>query len=522
MDPGSFPHFTDGDVKITVRPDIYHLQSPVIQNRSGYLRQLLQGRRVPFRLSKGQCNAPSIRVNLNLVGSSVHKYGMLEIQGYDDSFHGSDEMSPCSFPVWPQRTRHIWSNIFKIFYNLPPVLDDDGYDSILGNCQALVELGEELHSSDVVSRAIQTTLFGFDQQLYQLIAQDPASWVKLAVRIQSAPIFQESMIHLVGKWGLIEEKERESLPKTIRDLCNQKLHDLNAIKITIERQIVNHVPRPRSDSVRSRETNNVFVWMALTFYQQWLCQSFVESRNYRAPDGGATFYRAIAAGGDAYLNKLDQDISQFPAPEGSNDSNKGLKELERNLNELKKGIKGFVSDLLVNQAKYDPEILGELPYLTCCKVDEGQMPQAGVIEMDCQLQGVCSMNMSNNFADNNLQDTFLPGPMLNSVQFPTNLIESHDPTSDLLMMTGIQNNPTLDAFNTFTPQNMDSLIWCNSMDFAGTNPDDLIPAVLGMNDDLHQGQCNQDNNLGSMDMFTVSPITETDRHTQKDGDMAFI
>ncbi|KAL5343506.1 hypothetical protein BJX70DRAFT_171627 [Aspergillus crustosus] len=326
--------------------------------------------------SKGHRYAPLPRINLNLVGPTVHRYGMLEIQGYDDSLYVSDDMSPCSFPVWPQRTRQIWSNMLKIFDDLPPILDDGGYDSILDSCQALVELGEELQASDVVSNAIQTTLITFDQQLHRLIAQGPVSWVKLAVRIQIAPISKESMIHLVGKWGLLEGNERETLPKGIRDLCRQKLDDLNENKIAIEHQIVNHVPHPRTGSVHRRESNNVFIWMALTFYQQWLCQSFVESRNYRAPDGEATYYRAIAAGGDAYLTKLDEDFAQISAPESRSGSSKGLKELERNLNELKRGIKDFVSDLLVNTAKYDPDILGELPYLTCCMMNEEQMPES--------------------------------------------------------------------------------------------------------------------------------------------------
>ncbi|KAL4877485.1 hypothetical protein BJY04DRAFT_127555 [Aspergillus karnatakaensis] len=524
MDHGFFPQFTDGAVTITVRPDIYHLQSSVLKNCSEYLRQLLQGHPASAIPLRGKLR----HVNLNLVGSSVHRYGMLEVQGYEDSLYGSEGLSPCSFPVWPPAIRHLWSNVMKIFSNIHPVLDNNGYDSILGNCQALIQLGEELHSSEVISRTIRETLIGFDQQLYRLIAEDPVSWIVLGVRIQSVAVFQESMIHLVGKWGLLEQIEREALPRSIRILCEQKLYDLNATKIAVEERIVNHIPRPRFDRAGYRETNNVFVWMALTFYQQWLCQSFLESRNYRAPDGGAAFYRAIAAGGDAYLSKIDQEIARFPTVNTSGTSTKGLKELEKNLNELKKGTKGLVSELLVNQAKYDPDILGELPYLTCCKFDDVQMPLPETQAMSYQIEGMSNLDLSmtGNIPNDISQDTLYPVPMLNGIESEKGMMYAHNPSTDSLVIPGIQNDPSLNAFNTYNMHNLDPFTWGNSVDFRNPHAEALIPIMPEITKDFYQSQYNQDNYPGGMDIFSVSPITESDgptqddMHMQSDGNMA--
>ncbi|KAL4788647.1 hypothetical protein BJX76DRAFT_315315 [Aspergillus varians] len=442
----------------------------------------------------------------------------------------------CSFPVWPQKARNVWSNIFRIFYNLPPILDTDGHGSILENSQALVEKAEELQSTDIASCAIHTTLLSFDQELYRSIAQDPTSWVKLAVRIQSAPIFQESMIHLVGKWGFLEVKDRESLPKNIRTLCNRKIHDLDVIKKSVELQIVTHLPCPRSDSARYRETNNVFGWMALTFYQQWLCESFAESRNRHAPDGGAAFYRAIAAG-------VNPDIAQFPDPTDTNgESNKGLKELEKDLNELKKGMKGFISDLLVNQAKYDPLVLGELQYLTCCKVREEEMPlpQAIADGVNNQLPGVGDImagSRTNVPNYNNLQQTFVPAePMMDSS--PGSVMGlNNNLGNDFLLSPQLQNpnQSPFGTFNSFTQVTADPILtWENAMDFSSlpTNTAGVpIPPFSGMasttaNDifPVHT-QFGQDNNLGdNMDILDMPLMAEANEymHNNEDGNMAFL
>ncbi|KAL4961831.1 uncharacterized protein BDV14DRAFT_203431 [Aspergillus stella-maris] len=384
MPPSSFPKFADGDLKIAVIPDIYLLHSTVLKNRPGLLRVILGSRHVGDPSStpaEHHRSTPSRRLHLHLTGMPGHKYGMLDTLGYEDNRGDMDDMYLSSFPEWPLKTRHVWSNIFRIVYNLHPTLDYDGHDFLLDNCQALLELAEELQLFDIVSTAMHTSLLSFDQQLYQLIAKDTIGWIKLGVRLQSGAIFKESMIHLVGKWNLLDEEDRSPLPANIHSLCVRKVQELQVIKQAIDLQMVNKLPRPRSDSSRHRETKNIFGWMALTFYQQWLCESFATNRNHHAPDGGAAFYRAIAAGGDAYLSKLDRDITQFQASlDAIPESNKGLKELEKDLNELKKGMKGFVADLLVNEAKYDTDILGDLPYLTCCKVREEELPQTELVQ----------------------------------------------------------------------------------------------------------------------------------------------
>ncbi|KAJ0416250.1 hypothetical protein BJY00DRAFT_235341 [Aspergillus carlsbadensis] len=524
MDLERLARSADGDVRITVLPDVYQLRSSVLRNCSGALKKLIDmPQPLSFKLEQQrQCGASLGSVRLNLVGSSVHKYGMLEVQGYDGSYCTMEEIVPCSYPVWSQRIRHVWANMVRIFRNLPPILDEGGFDSILENFQALVELGEDILASDVVSRALNTTFQNLDQHIYRLIAQDPVSWVKLAVHIQSGPIFQESMIHLLGKWGQLQEKEHDLLPAVIRSTCKRKIGDLNSIKNAIELQIVNHVPRPRSATTRCREANNVAVWMALTYYHQWLAQAFAEGRNYRARDGGAAFYRAIASGGDAYLNKLEQEVSHFAFTEIGDEGIQGLRELERDLAELKKGIKGFVSNLLVNHAKYDPEILGELPYLTCYHIGEEEMPPkpAEVIKFIYPTAEARMTNAGDNFANGNLQHNFLNEPMSNGVQTPMNMMGYNGLNNNFYPTNGTQNHSGFDGANVASQQWGSN--WSNTVAFSDTNPQLPMASLSEMTSTVYQTQIDQNGNFDEIDVFGIMPTTETEDYSQTDDGTAFI
>ncbi|KAL2868527.1 uncharacterized protein BJX67DRAFT_44392 [Aspergillus lucknowensis] len=287
-------------------------------------------------------------------------------------------------------------------------------------------------------------------------------------------------------------------------------------------QIVNHLPRARSGS-----TNNAFMWMALAFYQQWLCQSFVENRNYPAPDGGTAFYRAVAAGGDAYLNKIDQGIALFHSTESGSQNKNRLKELERDLNKLKKGIKDFVSDLLVNHAKYDPSILGELPYLTCCKVDEEEMPQkSGASSTSNQTWEIGEGSTSGNFPVNdNVQHGLLASPPLNVRLPPMELLGDsvHKGLYDIDMIPRIQDTPDLDAFSTLGQTG--NLTLDNSMDASSFPNIDFGNSILpapGMLNGSYQTQPAENGNFNDMDMFGVPRITGSEECFQVEGSMAFL
>lgn len=74
--------FADGDVKVNVLPDTHCLHSWVLKSHSRLLERLLGEFCPPVTpLSAAKrSEPPSRRIIMNVVGSSAHKYGILEIQ----------------------------------------------------------------------------------------------------------------------------------------------------------------------------------------------------------------------------------------------------------------------------------------------------------------------------------------------------------------------------------------------------------------------------------------------------------
>lgn len=77
--------FADGDVKVNVIPDTHCLHSRVLKSHSRFLEQLLAkfcSSVTP--LSSTERSDPALRrIIMNVVGSSAHKYGILDIQASD-------------------------------------------------------------------------------------------------------------------------------------------------------------------------------------------------------------------------------------------------------------------------------------------------------------------------------------------------------------------------------------------------------------------------------------------------------
>ncbi|OOF94737.1 hypothetical protein ASPCADRAFT_148613, partial [Aspergillus carbonarius ITEM 5010] len=368
MEHTSFPKFIDGDIKLSVQPDVYRLHSQVLAAASKVLGSLVAPYHEigPLPYIQGM-NHLGIR-EINLVGDAAHRYG--EPHHFNNEVVGFADLS--SFPVWPEKTRQCWENMFKMFYKINPTLHDGGTPSnLLKNSLELVELAEDIEATHVVYPAIGTVLEVYGQELYHCIANDPINWNKLGMRIQSTLIFQESAIHLVGRWNSLTDDGFKSLPECTRELCSRKQDEVLMLKQAVEQHILNHQPGAISHAnPADSKCRDVYMWMAIAFFRQWLCQTIADSQNHRALDGGATFYRAIGAGGRAYLEVIDQSslVLLFPIDHDE------VKIIEERLIKLKEQVKYLVAELLANRSRYDPKAWGELPYLTCCKLYNQDFP----------------------------------------------------------------------------------------------------------------------------------------------------
>ena len=99
----------------------------------------------------------------------------------------------------------------------------------------------------------------------------------------------------------------------------------------------------------------VMGWMALTLIRHWFGQRVVMLQPNTLIDGGWKYYKAIHAGGDAYLgfDEVESFTSWFPL------SGKARRQLEEQLDSIKKELKHYVKDLMTNRLELDPPRAGD-------------------------------------------------------------------------------------------------------------------------------------------------------------------
>lgn len=207
----------------------------------------------------------------------------------------------------------------------------------------------------------------------------------MAMRLHSEVIMREAVIHMVGQWGTV--KERDDIDDRVRALCEIKWKKLRDDKIDAERLILGHYPshltRPSQPNVglggqtilfqghtrMDVYASQITAWMAMNLYRHWVGQHICADSTRYAEDEGYVFYTAVAAGGDAYLDAvaIEGFAHFFPM------SKKARNSLDEQLGLMKEGVKGYVKELVRNRSMLDTKSF-QIAHLTCVKVEKEDMP----------------------------------------------------------------------------------------------------------------------------------------------------
>lgn len=270
-----------------------------------------------------------------------------------------------------------WDWLFGCFYSKKPQFDSSTFGAIVNGCVELVEKADTIGAVGAVRETVDLALLQQDAVLWKSIAIDPTAWAELGRRIQSAVIFKEAIVHVVGKWEMLDGEVRDALPKEVYRLCETKWRELELVKRAVEIRIAGHYPsslspKPEDKPQRSAYANDIYMWMALSLFRHYLSQSGNDCKNRMAEDGGYAWYKTFAKGGQAYLHREDmlEFHRLFPM------SSKACGVLEARMIVLKDEVKEFVKDLMVNRTHIDPEELEgvENPWLTCVEVKTEDLP----------------------------------------------------------------------------------------------------------------------------------------------------
>lgn len=176
---------------------------------------------------------------------------------------------------------------------------------------------------------------------------------------------------------MLDPQTKEALPAGIYKLCDEKFEKLELAKRAVEIRIAGHYPAFLCKSVEDRPqrttyANEIYMWMAISHFRHYISQSGNDGQNRMAVDGGYSWYKKFATGGESYLDHEDMKAfhQYFPM------SGKACGVFEAHMNVLKEEIKPFVRGLMVNRTHVDPEKLegAGQPWLTCTQVELSDVP----------------------------------------------------------------------------------------------------------------------------------------------------
>ncbi len=282
-----------------------------------------------------------------------------------------------------------YDNLFRIFYNYPPTLDCVNIAETYIQCKTLLALADMYDALEVVGPRIDHHLLQFQSRLWKQIAKYPPSYLKLGYLARSKVIFSEALVHVVGQWPAGSTQLRNSVPDAVLELIEDKVEELHEKRTKAELRLFRlSLATSRGDRVTPQ--NSYLDWLALSLFRQWLAENTTpppppipktsgpDSRRPPAaqppPMSTGTLYRLLGTGGSSYL--AHDELKRFIRIRPEEYSRDALKKFEKRMNEIKDLAREAVRPLMRSYLELDVgrEGGGNLGYLTCTRVEEGDFP----------------------------------------------------------------------------------------------------------------------------------------------------
>lgn len=423
-----FPKFHDGDTKIVITGSRqYQLHSSILRNSSPLFRELLSEKNTAKLSNKAKKKGAVITNMLRASTCRDRETGVVTIE-LEPVLLNDEGRAPCRIPLdlenglavpsiyivcaeWAQPENEsadtmlqAYHKVLGAFYHEPINLNEYGARKLKYVLPAAIEIlgvaeylgcvsdalrfpsianlaDAHLLQVSIITQHFEATLLAMGQDLYRAISADPISWIGVSIRMQSQPLYRESMIHAAGRFNT--EEMQNSLPN-FDDFTRALLIDMakvitDGVKKSVSLMLsyyptgLQRVKRTslvdKEENSRNSYSNDILHWMALTIFRQWLGHEVGDDSTHNAHDMGHDFMKLIRRGDDAYLvaNDLDSWHTFFPM------STRSRSVIKAKLDDIKEYVKRWTSGFFANRSKLDVAKYG-LDYFTCAKFKNEQYP----------------------------------------------------------------------------------------------------------------------------------------------------
>lgn len=274
-----------------------------------------------------------------------------------------------------------YHNLFLIYYGRAPIIDTKDIDTALQQAEILIRVAELYGSIPIVRPYLGNCMMQFGRDVYTAILQDPPRWLQLSLYLESAPIFKEAIIHIIGNlpnwpWSTVQLRDFPDDLKGSNGFFERKLDYLESLQRDVDRKLTMSSIKINGEEAQldpeNKRTYNT--WLVLQLWKNWFTRSISKDESSNpSVCGSGTVYRLISKGGDAYLPS-ETIVAQIKALRDLNRMVKGDKqEIEEDLKLMKDFAQKEVRLLCVNNSMLSVEE-ADIEHLTCTKVENDELP----------------------------------------------------------------------------------------------------------------------------------------------------
>ncbi|GFP57202.1 hypothetical protein ACSS6W_010554 [Trichoderma asperelloides] len=292
-----------------------------------------------------------------------------------------------------------YDNLFRTFYNYPPVLDSINVADAYVQCKSLLTLADQYDALAVIGPRVDHHLLQFQSRLWKQIAKYPISYLRLGYLARSKVIFQEALIHVVGQWPAGERSLRATMPDIVLDIIEDKVDELEETVSRVEGRLF-RLNLNTSRGERVTPNNGYLDWLATSLFRQWIADNTTPqpppeyrhrpgSRENRPADppppppappaltSVGRAYRTLGSDNpDTFLGH--DECKKFLKLTPEFYSRENLRRFEKRMDELKAMARSVVRPLMNSGLELDlsgsSRVADSIAYLTCTEVGNRDLP----------------------------------------------------------------------------------------------------------------------------------------------------